>query len=75
MLWYVQPFDKAEVDRPSGFIKIEPPFDPSTLAEPDKLNLSAEKKEKTSVKDKLEAKKKESKTQINHRIRENKRQS
>lgn len=47
----------------------------SNLAEPDKLNLSAEKKEKTSVKDKLEAKKKESKTQINHRIRENKRQS
>ncbi len=65
------PFDKAEVDRPSGFIKIEPPFDPSTLAEPDKLNLSAEKKEKTSVKDKLEAKKKEAKNKNSHRIRDN----
>lgn len=59
------PFDKSEVDLPTGFIKIEPPFDPNTLKDPAPIKLktaekSEEKKEKTSVKEKLEAKKKES---------------
>lgn len=63
------PFGKAEVDLPEGFIKIEPPFDPSSIAEPKNIELSVEKKitlktedkeKKSSVKEKLAAKKKES---------------
>lgn len=60
------PFGKGEVDLPAGFIKIEPPFDASTLKEPIPIvvNTDRDSEEKTekkiSVKEKLEAKKKES---------------
>ena len=47
---------------PEGFIKIEPPFDPNSLKESATIELkdtakTEEKKEKSSVREKLEAKK------------------
>lgn len=66
------PFNKSEVDLPTVFIKIEPPFDPSTLINLSSIDLSVAKdtvmktkdegeksEKKESVKNKLEAKKKE----------------